>query len=291
MMNNQKGLAPIVIVLIVVALLAGGFLTWQYLGVPEEKVGEKPKGEGEIAMEPEYPEEYLIYQDYLKTIGGVPRISDVGIIEGTIISITKSEVCPYPEEKCRIEPYPKDIGVVRIDKIIEYTSYSEQSAEQPIEQPVGEEPPAGGKTTPGYKGEELPPPKPVEYERLQLGQEVPTSFLLTTRPVKVRYVSIPPQGEPEPGPYGPLESELEQSAEEPIGEEPVEHPLEPGEEPLPKTYKPIPREGEYFVFTTKIIEYPETSQKILPGLEIGSKFRAEIHYAGSLYIEEYEAIP
>ena len=40
-----------------------------------------------------------------------------------------------------------------------------------------------------------------------------------------------------------------------------------------------------------IIEYPKTSQKILPGLEIGSKFRAKIHYAGSLYVDEYELIP
>jgi len=292
---NNKAFSKIWIAVILVVLIAGGFLTWQYLGGTKEKVGEKSKSKsGEIAQELKYPEEYLIYQDYLGTIGGVPRVSDVGIIEGTVISITRSEACPYPEEKCRIEPYPKDIGIVRIDKIIEYTSYSEQSVGQPIEEPPGEEPSGEEPLTGGgNKGEEPPlPPKPIEYERLQVGQEVPTSFLLTTRPVKVRYVSIPPTGEPEPGPHGALELETGQSAEEPVGEKSsVEYPLEPGEEPLPKTYKPIPREGKYFVFTTKIIGYPETSQKILPGLEIGSKFRAKIHYAGSLYVEEYEIVP
>jgi len=36
-MNNQKGLAPIIIVLIAIAIIAGGILTWQYLRVPEEE--------------------------------------------------------------------------------------------------------------------------------------------------------------------------------------------------------------------------------------------------------------
>lgn len=264
---------------------------------------------GEIAWEPKYPEEYIIYQDYLKTIGGVSGINDVRIIEGTVISITKSEACPditdsfAPEPKeCSIEPYPKDIGIVRIDKIIEYIPYSEQTIEQPVEEPSGAEEPSEGKTTPGYKGVDLPKPKPPEYEAFKIEQEVPTSFLLTTRPVKVRYVSIPPVGEPEPGPHGAMESEFEQLSEEHIGEEPVkhpitprqepvEHPLVPGEEPVPKTYKPIPKEGDYYVFTTKIIEYPETSQKILPGLKKGDKFRAKINYCGTLYVEEYEIIP
>jgi hypothetical protein len=36
-MNNQKGFSPIVIILIIVALLAGGILAWQYLGTSEEE--------------------------------------------------------------------------------------------------------------------------------------------------------------------------------------------------------------------------------------------------------------
>lgn len=35
-MNNQRGLTPIVIVLIIVTLLVGGFLAWQQLGAPKE---------------------------------------------------------------------------------------------------------------------------------------------------------------------------------------------------------------------------------------------------------------
>lgn len=278
----NRAFSKLWIICILFVLIAGGIVAWQYLELPWKEgiikeIKEKLQGE-EIALTPEYPEEYLIFQDYINTIGWWPRVSDIGIIEATVVSITKSEACPYSEEKCRIEPYPKDIGVVRIDKIINYTSYSEQSAEQPIEQPSGEEPSGEVRTTPEYKGGEVPKPKLSEYEPLQVGQEVPTTFLLTVRPVKVRYVSIPPQGEPEPG---GIES---------VFEEPVSRPSLPGEEPVPKTYKPIPKEGDYFVFTTKIIEYPETSQKILPGLEIGSKFQAEIHYDGSLYIEEYTLI-
>lgn len=44
------------------------------------------------------------------------------------------------------------------------------------------------------------------------------------------------------------------------------------------------------MFTTKIIEYPGISQKILPGLKEGDKFRAKINYCGTLYVEEYEVI-
>lgn len=34
-MQKQKGIAPIIIVLIIIALLAGGILAWQYWGVPK----------------------------------------------------------------------------------------------------------------------------------------------------------------------------------------------------------------------------------------------------------------
>jgi len=54
MIQNQKGLAPIIIVLIVVALLVGGILAWQYWVAPKEKV-EVPEEEEEkptIKIEP-----------------------------------------------------------------------------------------------------------------------------------------------------------------------------------------------------------------------------------------------
>jgi len=52
---------------------------------------------GKTALEPRHPEECLVYQDYPKTIEGVPRVSDVGIIEETAISITRPEARPYPD--------------------------------------------------------------------------------------------------------------------------------------------------------------------------------------------------
>ena len=36
-MNSQKGLAPVVLIFIVIAFLVGGFLAWQYLGGPKEE--------------------------------------------------------------------------------------------------------------------------------------------------------------------------------------------------------------------------------------------------------------
>lgn len=280
---NQKGNFLVAIGIVILASVVSYFIVNQRTLSPTPVPSPKQvvDRDGEIALVPKYPQEYLIYQDYLRTIGDKPRISDIGTVEATVISITKSGVCPdivdpfVPEPKeCSIDPYPKDIGVVRIDKIISYIPYSEQTVEQPIEQPSGAEPAEEGKTTSGYRGKDTPGPKPLSYKPLQLGQEIPTSFLLTTRPVKIIYTSIPPAKES----TGGLES----------SEQTTEHPLQ---KPLPKTYNAIPKSGDYFVFTTRIIKYPETSQKTLPGLGIGSKFRAAIQHDGSLYIDEYELIP
>ena len=234
---------------------------------------------GEIAL---IPEEFVIYQDYIDVIGGVSPLSsyvDTGTVEATVISITESDICPGPQqegETCTIEPYPNDWGTMRIDKIIDYTPFSEKTVQQPVEEPAeGEEPVQG--TTPPYQGKDLPEPKMPEYEPLQEGQEVSTHFLLTTRPVKVRYVPM------ESSEYSQPESGLESAQE---SEQMVGHSVEPGK----KTYKPIPKDGGYFVFTTKVGEYPEVIEKVLTGLEIGDKFRAKIHYDGTLYLEEYEII-
>jgi hypothetical protein len=234
------------------------------------------------------PEEFTIYQDYIKTIGGEHRISDIGTIEATVISITKTVVCPdkmdpfAPEPtECSIEPYPKDLGIVRIDKIINYTPHSEQTVEPTIkqlEQQSEGKSSEEGETTPGYESPEYPPkPKPSErkkYEPLHEGQEVQTFFLLTVRPAKIRYVPIN-------GSKGGMESA---QLPEDETQQTVSHQVEPKE----KTFKPIPKDGNYFVFTTKIGNFPEIIEKNLPGLEVGSKFRAEIYYDGSLYVEEYE---
>jgi len=230
------------------------------------------------------PEEFVIYLDYLGVIGSKPGISDSGTIEATVRSITKTEVCPdkiepfAPEPtECSSEPYPKDIGIVRIDKLITYTPYSER---EHLEQPgPGGEGPSEEGMTPGYRGEDLPKPKLPEYEPLQEGQEVSTHFLLTARPANVRYAPIP---EPEPSPHGPMESAQSKDI---LSEQNISHKSEPKE----RMFKPIPKDGNYYVFTTKY-GFPEALEKNLPGLEVGSKFRAEIWYDGSLYVEEYEVI-
>jgi len=219
------------------------------------------------------PEEFTIYQDYTQIIGGKPhRISDKGIIEATVISISKTKVCPYQEETCSIEPYPKDLGLVRIDKIINYTPYSEQTAETIIEQPSKDKSPENGNTAPEYKGPEYPSKPKPEYISLKEGQEVQTLFLLTVRPAKIRYIPI---NESEGG---------RESLQLPEENTTVSQKVVPGN----KTFKPIPKDRNYFVFTTKVGKFPGIIEKNLPGLEVGSKFRAEIYYDGLLYIEEYE---
>ena len=237
-----------------------------------------PPPEGEIARMPEefiiYPEEFIAYQNYLDVIGGKPGIADTGVIEATVISISRTEVCPYQEEECSIEPYPNDWGMVRVDKIINYTPYAEQALGSRIEQPSETEP-AGGETTPGYGGAEHQP-KGGKYVPLQEGQEIQTLFLLTVSPVKVRYV--PAAGSEGTEPTEPPGDDAQRTAE---------HPVQPGQ----TVFKPIPREGDYFVFAIRIVDSPTTIESILPGLAVGSKFRAEIRYDGTLYIEEYEVIP
>ena len=113
-----------------------------------------------------------------------------------------------------------------------------------------------------------------EYEPLQEGQEVSTHFLLTVRPVKVRYASIN-------GSVGGMESAQEYGNTN--SDQDISHVITPEE----KIFKPIPKDGNYHVFTTKIGDFPGITEKNLPGLEVGSKFRAEIQYDGYLYVEEY----
>jgi hypothetical protein len=236
------------------------------------------------------PEEFALYQDYIKIIGGEPGISDIGTIEATVLSITKTEVCPdktdpfAPEPtECSIEPYPKDLGIVRVDKIINYTLYSEQIVEPTIEQPSdgGSSEEQDGDRTPGYEGPEYPskpePSEGKEYVPLHEGQEVQTLFLLTVRPAKVRYAKIIE-------PKGGMES-AQESGNTNSEQDIISHVVTPGKE----IFKPIPKDGDYYVFTTKY-GLPEAMEKNLPGLEVGSKFRAEIYYDGSIYVEEYQVI-
>ncbi len=235
---------------------------------------EKPAGEIMI-----YPEEFIIYQNYLEVIGGKPGIADTGVIEATVMSIVKTEVCPYQEERCRFEPYPNDGGVVRVDKIINYTPYAERPAGPAVEQPgEAESESPGGKTSPGYEGPAYQP-KERRYEPLREGQEVQTLFLLTARPAKVRYV---PMSESDEG-YESLESGQP-------AEGAAQHTAEQPARPEEIVFNPLPKEGDLFVFTTKVGAFPSAIERVLPGLEAGSKFRAAIRHDGTLYVEEYEEV-
>jgi hypothetical protein len=241
---------------------------------PATAGGETKGPAGELII---YPKEFIAYQNYLDVIGGKHGIADTGVIEATVISITRSEICPYQEEKCRIEPYPNDWGVVRVDKITSYTLYDaqQQPPEPGVEPPGGAESP-GGVTSPGYTGPEQQSEK-GRSEPLQEGQQVQTHFLLTVGPAKVRYVPM-------------TESEGMEPAQLPDGDaqQTVGQPVQP---PGETAFKPISREGDYLVFTTRIGDFQRTTEKILPRLEVGSRFRAEIQYDGTLYVEEYEVIP
>ena len=208
------------------------------------------------------PEEFVIYQDYLETIGGKPKIYDYGIIEGTLISLNKSEICPSSRdlEHCDIEPYPNDWGKVRINKILDYKSYPREN----------------------LRNSSLGTPN---YEKLELGKEVLTHFLLTTRLAKVQTIGIYVPSSPRfikiTIPSSP-EFKTKTSFTE-------------------KFYKPIPKQGDLLVFTTNIFyqeidrfgftpRYETEIEKTLPGLQERDKFKAKIYYNGTLFVEEYEVI-
>ncbi len=232
-----------------------------------------------------YPKDYILYQDYLQTIGegpsASPRYFDNGVIEVTVLSLRSADICPSATgETCNIEPYPNDYATVRIDRIVSYSPYAEQTVSQPVEQPSGVQSGDGGSSTPGNRGVDYPQQKVPEIARLQEGQNASAHFILTARPAKVRYVSIEPEN-------GGLESQQTASRDSDLTQT-VTHTVKPEE----KTFEPIPKENGYFAFTTKIVPYPEISQKILPGLNVGDKFKANIKYDGAtVIVGEYEIIP
>lgn len=219
------------------------------------------------------PEDFKIYQDYIETIGGKPKIYDTIIIEATILSIAKSEVCPYQEENCSIEPYPRDSGVIRIDRIIEYNP----SFEHFVEQVGGEKSTEKDNMSKGYEGSEYSSKfKPPLFGKLQEGQELQVFFLLSARPAIVRYLPINECGS------GIEMLELTSDDENP--QESDEHQIEPEK----RIFKPIPKEGIYLIFATRIGDFQKTIEVILPGLEAGTKFTAVVYYDGVfIFIEEY----
>ena len=119
-------------------------------------------------------------------------------------------------------------------------------------------------------------PKEKTVAALSEGQEVTTQFVLTARPVIVRYV---PGGKTVPF---DASSNLEGG-----GEDTIEQPAQP----LEFESKQLPQDGGVYTFTTQVGEVKEEAQKKLSGLDVGTRFRAEIRFDGILYITEYEIIP
>jgi hypothetical protein len=216
------------------------------------------------------PVDFQIYQDYIEKLTGKRGISETGTIEVTVLSINRTEICPYQEENCSIEAYPMDTGLVKIEKIIQYTPVSRQ-IEPGVEQTT--EVSLENKTiVPGYKGTEYPSKSKNEYLQLKEGQEYQALFLITTRPVKIRYEKI---NGSENG---------RESVQIPDNNTKISHQSTPSE----KTFKSIRKDGDYFVFTTKVGDFPTTIEKTFPGIEVGSRLIAEINFDGSLFIGEYE---
>jgi hypothetical protein len=221
-----------------------------------------------------YPKEYAAYQQYLDVIKGRPSMADSAVIEGTVLSIQPGEVCPYQEEPCRIEPYPDDWGMVRVDKIFEYAPLVRQGS-NPVEAQSSGVQLSEGQTSPGYAGTGGQP-SPAKYKPLQSGQEVQAHFLLTTRPARVRQLTT--TASEGAGSAPSLESDAGQV---------VTHQAEPGE----PAFEPIPREGGAFVFSTLTTDARDPAELLLPGLTASARFRARVLYDGTLYVQEYELIP
>jgi hypothetical protein len=234
--------------------------------------GQKPEGNDIIINA--LPEEYLIFQGYLEAINASPSLAGSGIIEGTVVSLTLGEVCPYLEEECPIDPYPNDWGIVRVDRVLSETTLGGGESESIIEQPAQSE--AEGETSiSGSQGQELDS-RSTNNISLSEGQEVTTQFVLTARPVIVRYV---PGNE-----FGATDfsNNLEGGADDTI-----KHPAQPAE----IVFKELAQDEGVYIFTTKIGEENEEIRTNLPGLKVGTRFQAGILFDGILYINEYEIIP
>jgi hypothetical protein len=218
---------------------------------------------GEVLL---YPPAFVQYQAYLDAIGARPGPAERATVEATVLSLRRDEVCPYPVEgACPIEPYPRDGATVRVERIEGHIPPS--AATTPGEGSQGGS--SGGESSPEYRGPQDPPPAKA-FEPLAEGDTVQALFLLTARPARARHLAA--------GAAGGLESLPGPGAGQALG---------PGE----RAFEPIPREGGYYLFTPKIGGDDAPADVVLPGLEVGDRFRARVRYDGILYVEEYEVLP
>ena len=223
------------------------------------KTATPPSEQGGIVMPPAGMESYLQYLEVIREPVG-PATDFV--LEMTILSISQTDVCPYPEEECPILPYPNDWGLVRIDEIL-----SEQTA--PVEE---------GSATVNEGGEDSPRstepnqgidnPTREQTPSLQVGQEVQAQFLYTTRPAIVRRVPVLPE-----------DNNLERADAPPTDPPPI------------PTFQPLPQQDDHFVFIIGSTTSANVEDIRLPGLAVGDSIRAVTRFDGTLRVYEYELLP
>jgi hypothetical protein len=207
------------------------------------------------------PPDLTLFQNYLDLIRDPSRDSVDFIIEGTVISVQQTELCPYQEENCSIPPYPNDWGLVRVDAIMADPGTADKVSEGIASSSDSEE---DVRTTEQNLGVDSPD---EVKSALEVGQEVQAQFLLTTRPAVARWV-----------PAIPEDNNREQAVSS-------EGAVAPGSE-----FQPIPLEDGRYVFTIGVSSSDQIEETVLPGLEAGDRFRAAVNYDGIVRIMVYEPL-
>jgi len=220
----------------------------------------------EIIIVPNNYNTYLKYVELLKN----PSIRyKEAIVEATIIDISISDFCPYNEETCRIEPYPKDSGIIKINKIIQ-TIESQSDIIETINLDNSSQ-----NTTDEYKGEDIIKKETNYVQNIDIGRSLPTIFLLTSRSVSVNYEKIGTTNNTTKSTDNSIESET--TSNKSI------------EQNMNNTYENLLKKNGHYVFTIKIGDYDNTITKELPGLKTGDLIIAHIYYDDVMtYIGEYE---
>ncbi len=221
------------------------------------------------------PAEYTIYQTYLDVIDGKPRRAQTAVIEATIVQLALNEVCPMADEVCPVQPYPQHAGLIRLDNVMPADS---DEIGQPIEgQDDGGS--AGSDQSEPNQGQDIATDDRVPTQ-LAVGQETEVLFQLTTQPVRVRYL-----------PTNFDRAEVTTTNND-MAEDPTDTSTSGVAGSGSSTSAPalVVEEG-VLTFATQIGSVSTPTDKLLPGLTVGSRFRATVKYDGRIFVEEYELLP
>ena len=251
---------------IILSLVVFLFILFSLCVSPKTSPSDIKNSSQEIIIVPNNYNTYLEYVELLKS----PSIKyKEAIVEATIIDISISDFCPYKEQTCRIEPYPKDSGIIKINKIIQ-TIESQSDIIEAINRDNSSE-----NKTDEYKGEDITKKEANYAQNIDIGRSLPTIFLLTSRPVSVNYEKIGTTNNTTKSIGNSIDPET--TSNKSI------------EQNMNNTYENLLKKNGHYVFTTKIGDYNNTITKELPGLKTGDIIIAHIYYDGVMtYIEEYE---